>query len=892
MTQMIIKAKLQKPSLPLNLVVKDGLIEQIKDSRIMIISAGAGTGKSTLVSHWLDTQDVPFIWFSIDDWDNTLAQFLHYLAVGLAEIDGVVSNQILQMLESRLTIDEDSLIRAFISILQSIQSPIIMVLDDYHHIYEPKIHVLTRMLIEHLPRSFKLCIISREDPPIPLGRLRLQRSMTEIRMAELRFTRGEAEALLTSYLKIGLTQKQLDHIYIRTEGWVSGLLLTAFTMQGINDIDQFVQSFGWSQRYIMDYLLEEVLERQSDRMKTFMLSTSIFEYFNAPMCDDVLALSPGESSEMIELLVKSNSFLIVLEGDELAYRYHHLFRALLLKRFEVMLSVDRVQLYKRAGEWYHRNGQYKEAIDKYILGECFETAAALTEQIWSEMDLSLQSSSWLEMVRKLPKDLLDKSPVLLMGYGWALLDSGDAMSCLPWFESARLLYERWILDAECEGVMVRNFDEMLQMPPTLMSAEAYVAALNGNYADLIVKTEKLKHLSDLHSYKRQWQIKTFLATSHWGSGDLSTALDLMIQVADETRGLLNPLILNSFKSVICELYIQMGQLTKAELIIKEAIEEVQDQGIVPLMMATYYLYLAEIAAYRGALDMAIDHMETSKAYGHQFEFMDWRYKYNTILSRIYIAEGLLDSAKLCVEEGKHHIFKKPIPESITLEDMELWLKLSKERDQHVLEVRIASYLEAYDFCEIHDGNHGFDLNSIRTISITKLPAYVDEMKIKILMRYSPVETYSELFGTLCGKLIARASVQKRWLSVIEFTLLKIRFESSRPDREALMASASKLSEIEGIKLPFVEFGQAQSDVARSSIHIKSALANQSLSEPLSARELEILELIAKGMSNQEIANTLFIALSTVKSYNNNLFGKLEVSRRTEAVAKANALGLV
>ncbi len=892
MTQMIIKAKLQKQSLPLNLVVKDEIIEQIKTSRIIIISAGAGTGKSTLVSHWLDTQDVPFIWFSIDDWDNTLAQFLHYLAAGLVKIDGIVSNQMLQMLESRLTIDEDSLMRAFISILQSMQSPLIIVLDDYHHIYEPKIHVFTRMLIEHLPPSLKICIISREDPPLPLGRLRLQSSMTELRMVDLMFTKGEAEALLTSQLKRALTQKQLDQIYLRTEGWVSGLLLTAYTMQSIDDIDQFVQSFGWSQRYVMDYLLEEVLERQSDQMKIFLLSTSIFEYFTAQMCDEILSFSSGASAEIIENLVKSNSFMIVLEGDDCAYRYHHLFRALLLKRFDVDLSQDRVHLYKSAGDWYLRNGQYKEAIDKYLAGGCFELAAGLAEQIWSEMDLSLESASWLEMVKKMPKTLLEKSPVLLMGYGWALLDSGDVMRSLPWFESAKLLYERWILDAEEDLIMVRNRDEMMQMPATLMSAEAYIAAISGNYEDLFLKTDTLKRLADVHSYKRQWQIKTFLATSHWGSGELSEALDLMIHVADETRGLLNPLILNSFKSVISELYIQMGQLTKAEFVIRDAMEEVKQEGIVPVMMATYYLYLAQIAAYRGTLDMAYEYLETSKAYGHQFEFMDWRYKYNTILSRLYLAEDLWDSAKLCVEEGKQHIFNNPIPESITLEDMEIWLKLSKERDPHALEVRIASCLETYDFFDINDGGQGFNLKNISSMRITKLPAYVDEMKIKILMRYSPVEIFSELFGPLCGKLIVRASVQKRWLSVIEFTLLKIRFESSRPEREALMASAIKLSEIEGIKLPFMEFGQVQHDTLRSSLHIKSPLANQKLSEPLSVRELEILELIAKGMSNQEIANTLFIALSTVKSYNNNLFGKLEVSRRTEAVAKATALGLV
>jgi ATP-dependent transcriptional regulator len=892
MPQMILKVKLQKPSLPVNLIVKAETTAVIKDSKIVIISAGAGAGKSTLVSCWLDTQDVPFIWYSIDEWDNSLSQFLMYIATALVEIDNHVSIQMLQLLESRQNIDDESLIRAFISILQMITLPLIIVLDDYHYIYEQKIHVFMRALIEHLPHCIKLCIISREDPPLPLGRLRLQRNMAELRMADLRFTRGDAEKLLASYLKKPLTQNQFDHVYTRTEGWVSGLLFTAFALQDIDDIDQFVHSFSKSQRYIMDYLLEEVLERQSDEMKAFLLSTSIFEYFTAQMCEEILALSPEDAAGMIDTLVKSNSFMIVLEGDEYAYRYHHLFRALLLKRFEAKLSINRKQLYKRAGDWYRSNGRYKESIDKYLFGENFQDAAELIERLWSEMDLSLQSNSWFEMARRLPSELLAKSPVLSMGCGWALLNTGDIMGCLPWFDTAMDLYSRWSMAVLDEEILVYDQDEMIQMPATLMSAEAYIAALKGNYEDLIVKTEALQRLAETYAYNRQWQVKTFLTSAYWGNGDVSSALEMMIQVSDETRGLLSPLFHNSFKLIISDLLIQMGQLTKAELVIREAIDEMRQEGIVPLMLANFYLYLALIAAYRGKIDMAFDHLETSKTYSHQFEFMDWRHKYNALLSRLYITEGLWRSAKLCVEEGKLYVFNDPIPESFIVDDMDLWLNLAQETDLNALEVRIEAFLEANKAYITDETSRDYDMKSKIAKKSIKLPAYTDEMKWKIMMRYAPVEIYAEKFSALCGKLIARAIVQKRQLAVIEFTLLKMRFENGKAEREALMASAVRLSEKESLKLPFMEFGEWPYDVHRSSHHRRSAMANQSLPEPLTARELEILELIAKGLSNQAIADALFIALSTVKSYNNNLFGKLEVSRRTEAVAKANALGLV
>lgn len=890
MSQMILKAKLQKPAMPAHLINNNKIVETFGDSQIIIISAQAGSGKSTLASRWLDTQNAPFIWYSLDEWDNSLSQFLLYIAAGLSEIDSHVSGQMLQLLESRQTIDEDMLIRAYVSLLLSTTHPFTLVLDDYHKIDDQMIHSFMRALIEHLPRHIKLCVISREDPPLPLAKLRLQRNVTELRMADLRFTRGDAEALLTSYLNKSLTnaltQEQLDQIYARTEGWVSGLMLLAFTMQDSKDVDHFLQSFGRSQRYVMDYLLEEVLERQSEAVKAFLLMSSIFEYFSAEQCDEVLSLKPGESAGMIDALVKSNSFLVTLEGDEAVYRYHHLFRALLLKRFEAAFSNSGKRLYERAGDWFRQAGRLGEATAYYLKGGCVDAAAAIIEKLWLEMDLSLQSGRWLEMAKALPADVFEKSPVLAMGYGWSLLDSGDTVGCLPWFEKARTLYARWRLgasddlDASNGGVLVHNLEELEQMPATLMSAEAYIAAVHGDYEVLAVKAEALRRLADSYTYNRRWQIETFLATAQWGNGALQPALEGWFRVLDETRGgakHLSPLVQNSFKWVISELYIQMGQLTKAELLIQDAVDEVRQKGIVPVMLGTYYLYLATIAAYRGAFDLAFERLEASMAYGQQFGFVFWRYKYYVLKARLYIAEGLLDSAKLCVEEGKRHVFHHPIPESFTIDDMDLWLKLSQETDQRLLVARVEEILGFVD------GASGNGLS---------LPSYTDELKWKLAMRYMPVDRSSDKMASLCGKLITRAMAQKRWLSVIEFTLLQMRFVTGKEEREALKATAIRLAEEEGIKLPFIEFGESVISVDGSSARRKSDLANRSLSEPLTSRELELLRLIAAGLSNQEIANTLFIALSTVKSYNNSLFGKLEVSRRTEAVAKAKLLGLI
>lgn len=871
MTQSVIHAKLQKPNLPTNLIEKTDVNTIFGDARVIIVSSQAGSGKSTLVSQWLATQTAPYVWYALDDWDNTLEQFLNYLAAGFKMVDARISDQMLQLLDSRQTIDDGAIIRAFTTLLQGVHQPFIIILDDYHLINHQSIHQFMKALLDHFPPSMRLTIISREDPPLPLAKLRSQSKIVDIRMASLRFTMAEAEALFEAYLSKPLTIEQLTTIYERTEGWIAGLQLMALTLQGVDDFEKFVADFSGSHYYIMDYLLEEVLERHPAELKSFLLQTSIFDYFLPEMCDEVLGLSPGDAKRLIEDLVRSNSFLSSLKSDKALFRYHHLFRELLRKRLSLTDALDVNELYKRTGDWFNRQGRSQEAIDYYLNGACFEPAASLIEVLWAPMDIALKSSSWLDLAKRLPLDLIKRSPVLSLGYGWALLDSGDTEACQPWFEAAEALYDLWIENPDHVALLVYDIDETYAMPVTLMSAKAYISAVIGDYDTLLSRTEELRHLAEKHAYKKQWVIETFVATAYWGKGALDPAIDAMMKVKDGKLGTLSPLARNSMVWVLAELYIQKGQLTKAQLLLEKAIDEVEREGIVPMLLATYYLYLAMIAAYRGDKSHAFEQLELSKTYGHRFEFMDWRYKYNALLARLYIGEGLWDSARLCVAEGMKYDFQNPIPDSFTIHDMDIWLKLAKENDALLVNHRIEEII-----AEVGESE----------------PVYTSEMKWKIVMKYALPEKYAARLTPICERLLERAKRQNRWLNVIEFTLLLMRFTSSESKCEHLKFEANQLAKQEGIVLPFMEFTTYRSDALVESPKVKKAKANQALPEPLTARELEILELIEKGFSNQEIANTLFIALSTVKSYNNNLFGKLEVSRRTEAIAIAKSLGLI
>lgn len=865
MTLSIMPTKLQKPHLPLNMVVKRETMRLLSTAKINIVSAQAGSGKSTIVSHWLSNQEEPHIWYSLDEWDNDLAQFLTYLTEGIKTIDPKVSEQMEQLLSARQSIGDEALIKSFTTLIHNISQSFILVLDDYHLIQDDMIHQMMRTLIGHFPLSMHLCIISREDPPFSVAKLRSQRQLTALRMSDLRFTLLETESFFSKNLNQSLTSNQLKYLFERTEGWIAGLQLTALSLQGVEDIDQFIADFSESHYYIIDYLLEEVLEHHTESIRQFLLKSSIFEYFSPELCDEVLELQPGEGEKYIEFLLKTNSFVITMESRW--FRYHHLFRELLRKRLNLLDNNVINTNYLRAGKWFESEGRHQEAIEHYLNGGHNELAAALIEVKWATMDLELRSSSWLDMAKRLPENLIKHSPVLSLGVGWALLDQGEVETCEPWFVIAQVLYDQWQDQYSRGDILVNDLEEFKQMPVTLMNAKAYIAAVKGDYAQLLELTEALQILAEQHYNKKQWVIETFVATVYWGRGELDEAIYHMMRVKDEALGPLNPLVQNSLVWVIAELYIQKGQLTQAKILLEKAIEEVKHEGIVPILMATYYLYLAMIASFRGDTDQAFGLLETSKSYGHQFEFMDWQYKYYTLKARLHIQNGSWDLARGCIINGRKNEFKNPIPESFTIEDMDLWLNLKTEEDDHALKCRIDEAIRTLEpFLEVE-------------------PAYTVEMKWKLIFKFAPLNSYAAKLEPICRILLDRAKTQKRWLHVIEYSLLMMRFTKSEAVKQFLLSSAKQLALDEGINTPFMEF--ADSPPVSNKVH-----ANQSLREPLTTRELEVLDLIEKGLSNQEIANALFIALSTVKSYNNSLFGKLEVKRRTEAIAKAKLLGLL
>ena len=426
----ILTAKLHKPPAPVGMIPRGEVLKGNVSAGVILVSAQAGSGKSTVVSAWLSQQNKAFFWYSLDDWDNDPLQFFTYLAQGLEVIDEDVSLTLKQMLGAYQSVGFETLLKALIYQLHTVQRPFILVLDDYHVISNEQVHQTLRTLLEHFPPQMHLVIITREDPPFPLAKLRAGRKLLEIRISNLRFTDDEVKAYFSKHLTFALEEVQLQQLIKRTEGWAAGIQMAALSMQGLDDIDGFIQAFTGSHFYVMDYLMEEVLERHSPDIKTFLLTTSIPDTFSGDLCDALLQLEPGSSSAIIQRLIKTNSFIIPMDPSFEWFRYHHLFRGLLAKRLAQQSSAGEIELlHHRAGLWFKANGRDQEAIHHLLLANAAKEAAALIEFQWADMDISLQSAAWLDMAKKLPPEILQNSPVLAMGYGWALLDSGEAEAC-------------------------------------------------------------------------------------------------------------------------------------------------------------------------------------------------------------------------------------------------------------------------------------------------------------------------------------------------------------------------------------------------------------------------------------------------------------------------------
>src|SRR6266705_4019795 len=458
----ILATKLYIPRLRPNVVSRPRLLDRLNEAlhrNLTLISAPAGFGKTTLVSEWVEGIERPTAWLSLDEGENDPARFLAYLVAALQTITANIGEGVLGMLQSSQPPPTEAILTALLNEITTLPDHFVLVLDDYHVLDAKPVDLALTYLVEHLPPQMHLVIATLEDPQLPLARLRARSHLTELRAADLRFTASEAAAFLNQVMGLSLSAADIAALEDRTEGWIAGLQLAALSMQGHQDVPGLIRAFAGDHRYIVDYLVEEVLQRQPAPVRSFLLQTAILDRLSGPLCDAVTGQEEGNAR--LEALERGNFFVVPLDDRRHWYRYHHLFAEVLSAHLMAEQPDQVATLHRRASAWYEQNDLPSDAIRHALEAFDFERAAGLVERAVPEMRRSRQEATVLGSLKALPDELLQVRPVLSVAYAWALLLNGELEGVEARLQNA----ERWLDTTADRGEMVVVDDEEFRRLP-------------------------------------------------------------------------------------------------------------------------------------------------------------------------------------------------------------------------------------------------------------------------------------------------------------------------------------------------------------------------------------------------------------------------------------------
>jgi LuxR family maltose regulon positive regulatory protein len=865
---------------------------------LTIISAAAGFGKTTLVSEWVASCGSPVAWLSLDEGDNDPVRFISYLVAALQSIKAGIGEDLLAALQSPQPPQVEAILTALLNEITIIPDNFILVLDDYHAIDSQPVDQSLTFLVEHLPPQMHLVIATREDPDLPLSRLRVRSQLTELRAADLRFTPAEAADFLNQVMGLNLSDEDVAALEARTEGWIAGLQLAALSMQGQSDPTSFIQSFSGSHRFVLDYLLEEVLDRQPGEIQNFLLCNSILERLCGPLCEAVLGTPLGSGQSTLESLERANLFLVPLDSERRWYRYHHLFGELLRQRLGNPQELPEYHL--RASAWYEANADLAEAIRHALAAEDFERAAGLIELTWSAMDISYQSPVWLGWVKALPDVLIRARPVLSMGYAWALLDGGELEASESRLQDA----EHW-LDTPTDKMVVMDQEQFRSLPASIATARAYRSLTLGDVLGTVKYAQQALEFAPEGDQVRYMQATSLLGLAQYTNGDLEAAEHSLSDFYTNLRKTGEILTLISITFLLADIRVALGRLHEAESIYQQSLRIATGQGKpMPLGVADLYRGLAEIYIERGDLETAAQHLLTSQKLGEQTALTDWQHRLCVSQARLKEVQEDLDGALVLLDEAERVHIRGPLPDvrPIAALKARVWLKQG----------RLA---EALGWVR----EQGLSVDD--DIHYTREFEHITLARVLIAAGKSDREAGSLDGATrLLGRLLQAAETGGRLGSVIEILVLQaLAFQAQGNVSQALasLERALALAKPEGYVCIFVDEGEAMRVLiekqSRNRDHPLSGYADKLLAafaqpvaapksahihqksdmiEPLSERELEVLKLLRSELSGPEIAQQLIVSLHTLRTHTNNIFKKLGVNNRRAAVRLAEELNLL
>ncbi|MDO9085064.1 MAG: LuxR C-terminal-related transcriptional regulator [Anaerolineaceae bacterium] len=751
----ILSTKLFIPTIAPDVIHRPHLVEQVTEGLkaghfLTLVSAPAGYGKTTLLAEWISTHQGQVAWLSLDEQDNNELRFWIYFVSALQTVSQSSGQKALKLLESAHDFDSQIFLTELVNDVAVLDHKIILVLDDYHVISNQAIHSGLVFLLEHLPPSLHLFIATRADPRLPISRLRVRGKLTEIRISDLRFTSDETSEFLNDLMKLGLDKADIQALETRTEGWIAGLKLAALSLQGLANTHSFIQAFTGNQQYVLEYLVDEVLQRQPEVFQRFLVETSILERMCAPLCNAIT-----ESSDSVNILAelnRRNLFVIPLDGEKYWYRYHHLFAEFLKSHLQRTQADDLPMIHRRAAQWYQSNNYPEDALRHAFAIPDYPYVSHLVLNNWRKIYHQGRLDTAVQWLETLPSNFIHQSPPLGVAYCWTLFVRGDYDRIALYLDDIMQVFEQMV----ALGTLPKEHPEYNIIRQQVVLLKAIILRHHGDVTSAMKEIELLiPTIPELDKTLGQTVVDmaytacySQLGYTYVAANDLVQAANYLSRVSPHARRCGNFLALAHATFEWVRISLLQGRIDQPERVCRQELAladqpEFADYPAFCLIQLALADVLIEKKSFEEAETLLRKGLETARKTGHVF----------------YLAQGNLIAARYHHAQGKS---------TIAQDDL--------QKAEQIAE-------------SIH--NH-----------------FLDEM-------------------------IAQT-------------------------RKELVSKPSPM---------------------------------QALIEPLSERELEVLRLICAGKSNQEIADDLFIALDTVKRHVNNLYGKLGVRRRSQAIIESRRLGL-
>jgi LuxR family maltose regulon positive regulatory protein len=877
MATSILATKLYIPPIRPKVVSRPRLIELLNEGlhrKLTLISASVGYGKTTLVSDWVAGCKRPGAWLSLDEGDSDPIRFLAYLVTALQTIAPNIGKEVLGVLQSPLPPSIESVLTTLLNEITTTLDNFVLVLDDYHVIDAKPVDQAITFLLNHLPSQMHLVIATREDPSLSLARLRARDQLTELRAADLRFTAAEAAEFLNQVMGLKLLAEDIDALENHTEGWIAGLQLAALSARGREDVHEFIRAFAGDNRYIVDYLVEEVLQRQSERVRSFLLQTSILDWLCGPLCDAVTAQQEGNA--MLETLERGNLFVSALDDKRYWFRYHHLLADVLRMQLMKEQPDQVLSLHQRAGEWYEHNGLEIEAFQHAAAANDIERAEHLIEGKGMPLQFRGGSTPVLNWLESLPKTELDARPSLWVAYASTLLFGGQPTAVEQKLQAAEAALLKHKQGTESD-------DRSKDLVGRIASMRATLAVIQHDVETIIDQSRRA--LEYLHPDNLQVRTATTwtLGYAYQLQGDRVAAYQAYAEVTSIGKSFGDSIYTTAATINLGQLQEANNQLSLATETYRRALQLAGDP---PQRMASEaHLGLARIYYEWNELDAAQQHGQQCAQLMQQMDSVSTTASYWVFLARLKRAQRDLSGAIAVLDEAeefvRRHNFVFMMPEIAAAQVITMLHQGNLAAAAHLAE------------------KHELPISQARVHLAQGDPTTA-------LAGLEPLRQQAEAKGW-----------EDERLKVLVLQAIALHEHGEKEEAVQVLSDALALAEPGGFIRIFVDEGQSMDyllketfnrgiainyvqrlltafrfDELGQAVSMQTRTPKSELDEPLSQRELEILRLIAQGLSNREISQRLFLALNTVKGHNQKIYSKLQVQSRTEAIVRARELDLL